>query len=123
MMHRMNRREILKLGSTGSLAALASAVPGVKAAESQTGHAPVPQWEVFELTLSGPSKGNPFTGVQLTATVSLGHRTVVVDGFYDGSGVYKVRFMPDTMAEWTYTTSSTATALTGKARPFTSIAA
>ena len=83
----MNRREMLKLGSAGSLAALASAVPGVaQASHSDTTLAAIPQWEVFELALNGSSSGNPFIDVQLTATFSLGHRTVTADGFYDGAG-------------------------------------
>ena len=99
----INRREALKLGCAGSLAAIAPAFPAV--AEPQT---PVPRWEVFELNLSGTSAGNPFVEVQLQATFALGHRQISVDGFYDGAGSYKVRFMPDTEGHWTYTTSSNA---------------
>src|ERR1700733_15113757 len=97
----MNRREMLKLTSAGSMAAIASAAPEMaSAAIPETVHAPVPQWEVFELALPGPSAGNPFTDVQLAATFALGHRIVSVDGFYDGAGDYKIRFMPDTEGEW-----------------------
>jgi len=120
----MNRREMLKLGSAGSLAALASAVPGAaQASHSDATHAAVPQWEVFELALNGPSSGNPFLDVQLTATSSLGHRTVTADGFYDGAGSYKVRFMPDTIGEWSYTTASSASELSGKTGKFNCVAA
>jgi Domain of unknown function (DUF5060)/Protein of unknown function (DUF4038)/Domain of unknown function (DUF5605) len=117
----MNRREMLKLGSAGSLAALASAVPGIAPAEAQGTHATVPQWEVFELTLNGPSAGNPFTDVHLAATFSVGHRTVAVDGFYDGVGSYKIRFMPDTMGEWAFSTTSNAAELSGKTGRFTCV--
>jgi hypothetical protein len=116
----MNRRDILKLGATSSLAALASAVPNALA---ETSHAATPQWEVFELTLDGPATGNPFTDVQLTATFSLGHRKIEIAGFYDGAAKYKLRFMPDTLGEWTYTTVSNAPALSGKTGHFTCIAA
>ena len=120
----MNRREMLKLGSAGSLAALASAVPGAaQASHSDAAHAPVPQWEVLELALSGPSSGNPFTDVQLTATFSLGHRSVAVEGFYDGEGKYKVRFMPDAVGEWAYTTNSNVADLSGKTGRFNCTAA
>src|ERR1700733_11396730 len=108
----MNRREMLKLGS---LAAITSTVPEVvQGAVAEVVHAAVPQWEVFELTLAGPDGGNPFTEVQLGARFVLGRRVVAVDGFYDGMGSYKVRFMPDTVGEWTYTTSSHAPNLDGK---------
>ena len=54
------------------------------------------QWGVFELTLAGPASGNPFTEVELAATFTQGSHSVKTDGFYDGAGVYKVRFMPET---------------------------
>jgi hypothetical protein len=115
----MNRREMLKLTSVGTMAAVASTATDVARAEGhESVRALVPQWEVFETTLQGPSEGNPFTSVQLTATFVLGHRTVVVDGFYDGSGTYKVRFMPDTEGEWSYTIRSNAPALDGTSGKF-----
>src|ERR1700722_5512764 len=90
----MNRREMLKLGS---LVAMTSTVPGVIQGEvAEVVHAAVPRWEVFEVTLTGPDSGNPFTEVQLSARFVLGRNVVVVDGFYDGAGSYKIRFMPDT---------------------------
>ena len=86
-------------------------------------HAAVPQWEVFELTLAGPDAGNPFPEVQLGARFVLGRKAVAVDGFYDGMGTYKVRFMPDTEGEWTYTTSSNAPDLDGRTGRFACVAA
>jgi hypothetical protein len=115
----MNRREALKLSSAVSLAAIASVFPAVAEA-TQT---PIPRWEVFELNLKGTSAGNPFTEVQLHATFTLGHRLVSVAGFYDGAGSYKVRFMPDTVGEWTYTTSSNAPELNNKSGAFACVAA
>ncbi len=115
----MNRRELLKLTSAGAIAALGSAA----AITAETGHAPVHRWEVFELVLAGPSTGNPFVEVQWTATFALGHRTVVVDGFYDGAGKYKLRFMPDAEGEWSYATTSNVSDLSGKTGSFTCIAA
>jgi hypothetical protein len=52
------------------------------------------QWGVFEISLPGPADGDPFIDVQLSARFSDGAQTVAVDGFYDGDGVYRVRFMP-----------------------------
>jgi hypothetical protein len=115
----MSRREMLKLGSTGSLAALAAVAPeGVAQALAQTAHAAVSKWDIFEIALDGPSTGNPFTEVDLTATFALGHRTVEVDGFYDGAGKYRIRFMPDAEGEWSYSSHSNAPALNGQTGKF-----
>src|SRR6266496_13212 len=82
----------------------------------------VERWGVFEISLQGPSAGNPFTDVQVAAHFRFQHRTVDVVGFYDGQGVYRVRFMPDEIGDWTYTTSSNAPALNGKTGGFTAVA-
>jgi Domain of unknown function (DUF5060)/Protein of unknown function (DUF4038)/Domain of unknown function (DUF5605) len=116
-MREMSRREVLKAGSAGALAALASTVSGVAVA-AESAHGTVPKWEVFELALQGPSTGNPFVEVEVGATFALGHRTVEVDGFYDGGGAYKIRFMPDEEGEWSYTTRSSVDALNGKVGRF-----
>lgn len=73
----------------------------------------VEQWGVFELELTGSAAGNPFHDIHVGAHFSYKHRTVEVDGFYDGDGVYRVRFMPDVQGEWRYRTVSTLTALDG----------
>jgi hypothetical protein len=72
----------------------------------------VAKWDVFELSLAGPSHGNPFTEVSLEAvfTGSEG-QTVRVTGFYDGNGSYKIRFMPGTEGTWSYRTASNARSL------------
>lgn len=64
------------------------------------------QWGVFELALEGSSAGNPFAEVELSARFTQGDRTVEVAGFYDGDGVYRVRFMPESVGEWRYETAS-----------------
>ncbi|MBN1247832.1 MAG: DUF5060 domain-containing protein [Anaerolineae bacterium] len=74
----------------------------------------VERWDVFELPLTGPAEGNPFLDVALTATFSHQHRSVEVEGFYDGGTTYKVRFMPDAVGTWRYATHSNAPALDGK---------
>lgn len=48
-------------------------------------------------------------------------RSVTVPGFYDGDGVYRVRFMPDTEGEWRYETHSSDPALAGKTGEFACI--
>lgn len=76
-------------------------------------HAPkqAEKWGVFELTLHGPSHGNPYIDVTLSAEFTSGGRVLPTLGFYDGEGVYKIRFMPDTEGTWTYRTSSNARSL------------
>ena len=55
----------------------------------------VEQFKIFELELKGPSAGNPFTDVQLSAEFRLMNRSLFCEGFYDGDGIYRIRFMPD----------------------------
>jgi hypothetical protein len=57
---------MLKLSSTGALAAIATTVPGVATPVEALGRT-VPKWEIFEPSLKGPSTGNPFVEVELTA--------------------------------------------------------
>ncbi|HYW96327.1 MAG TPA: DUF5060 domain-containing protein, partial [Bacteroidales bacterium] len=73
-----------------------------------------PKWGLYEITLEGPEDGNPFKDVKLSAEFEKGDRKVVVTGFYDGNGTYKVRFMPDETGTWTYTTNSNLEVLNDK---------
>lgn len=66
----------------------------------------VERWGIFELTLDVPSQGNPFTDVQLCARFKKGLREAYAEGFYDGSGKYRIRYMPDEEGVWTFETSS-----------------
>lgn len=76
--------------------------------------APVETWGVAEVVLDGPASGNPFTDVELSARVTCEDRALKVAGFYDGEGVYKLRFMPDRPGPWRYTTASNRPELDGK---------
>ena len=82
----------------------------------------VEQWGIFELALNGRADGNPFVDVAVTAHFSYKHRTIAVDGFYDGDGLYRIRFMPDTQGEWRYHTTSTCEELSNRAGAFTCVA-
>ena len=55
----------------------------------------IEKWDVFEVTLSGKSDGNPFTDYTISAVFENEGKEICVDGFYDGSDIYKVRFMPE----------------------------
>jgi hypothetical protein len=86
-----------------------------RAAEVRT----VEQWGVFELALNGPTNGNPFTDVQLSARFTQGDTKVAANGFYDGDGIYRVRCMPEKPGEWRYLTESSRPELNGQTGAFT----
>ena len=62
----------------------------------------VEKWGMQEITCKGASTGNPFTERQIRGCFQGAQETVWVDGFYDGDGVYKVRFMPSFEGEYTF---------------------
>lgn len=62
----------------------------------------VEQYGVFEYSLKGPATGNPFTEHMLEGVFSGAQETVHTEGFYDGDGVYKIRFMPSFTGEYTF---------------------
>ena len=116
----MHRRDVLKLGAATTLAAALN--PEVLTAEpviSPTESGDVEQWGLYELPLRGPSTGNPFRDVTLSAQFTQEHRTVEVKGFYDGDGNYRIRFMPDSPGTWSYKTTSSAAELNGHTGRFT----
>src|SRR5690348_2650969 len=78
----------------------------------------VEQWGVFEVALNGPTNGNPFLEVRFSATFTQGESTVEANGFYDGDGIYRVRFMPETQGQWHYVTDSSSAELTRKSGDF-----
>ena len=63
------------------------------------------RWGVFEASLPGKTEGNPFTDYTMEATFVSRGETVHVNGFYDGDGMYRVRFMPSFPGEYTFTVS------------------
>ena len=65
----------------------------------------VEKWGMFEVSVHGDTSGNPFTDHTLKGVFNGKNETVEVDGFYDGDGIYKVRFMPSFEGEYTYTVS------------------
>ena len=62
----------------------------------------VRKWDVFEVSVAGPSDGNPFLDQSLKGIFSSKNQSAVVDGFYDGDGIYKVRFMPSFEGKYTF---------------------
>ncbi len=74
----------------------------------------VERWSIFEAAIPGPANGNPFVGIEWGAVFTDGERFFAIDGFYDGEGIYRIRFMPDKEGPWTYKTKSNRPELDGK---------
>jgi hypothetical protein len=73
------------------------------------------QWDVFEVTLQGPSHGNPFVSVHLRASFTHPeHAPISVRGFYNGEGIYKIRFMPSALGIWKYVTTNNVDELSNR---------
>ncbi|WP_337270545.1 DUF5060 domain-containing protein [Oryzifoliimicrobium ureilyticus] len=74
----------------------------------------VEKWGMFEASFQGPSTGNPFLEIAFDAIFKQKSREVRVPGFYDGDGIYKIRFMPDEEGEWRFITRSEQAELDGQ---------
>jgi hypothetical protein len=74
----------------------------------------IEKWKIFSIELNGPSDGNPFTDVKLTAIFKHKKKEVKVTGFYNGNGKYIIRFSPDLEGKWIYQTFSNINELTNK---------
>ena len=68
-------------------------------------------WAPYELSFEGPAAGNPYVDVTLSAVFTKGDRALEVPGFYDGDGIYRLRFLPDVVGIWRYRTTSNTVAL------------
>lgn len=62
----------------------------------------VEKWGMFEVSCQGKIEGNPFTDYTIKGIFTGECELVEVEGFYDGEGVYKVRFMPSFEGEYKY---------------------
>ena len=77
----------------------------------------VEKWDVLEVTVEGHSDKNQFVDYEIQGIFTGKHETVTVDGFYDGEGVYKVRYMPSFVELYTFEVTGSAIdgeVLTGK---------
>lgn len=70
-------------------------------------------WRPVEVVLDGPSHGNPFVDVRLTASLSGPDTAFEVTGFYDGDRRHVFRFLPDAVGSWRFETHSNAASLAG----------
>lgn len=73
----------------------------------------VAQWDIFEKVISADVPGNPYLDVEVVGVFSHQGRSIQVPGFYDGDGVFRIRFSPDETGSWTLRTSSETPALDG----------
>ncbi|GAA4006241.1 DUF5060 domain-containing protein [Sphingomonas humi] len=116
----VSRRTVL---GSALAAGAAGAASSAGAAPRRAGRGTVERWGVQELTFHGPSGGNPFVDVNLTATfVSAAGTQIKVPGFYDGEGVYRIRFSPPEVGSWRWASESNAAALNGVSGSFDAVA-
>lgn len=52
--------------------------------------------------MKGKTDKNPFTDYYIKCRLKSENENIIVDGFYDGNGIYKVRFMPSCEGEYSY---------------------
>ncbi|MCM1127786.1 MAG: DUF5605 domain-containing protein [Lachnospiraceae bacterium] len=65
------------------------------------------RWGIFEISITGKTEGNPFTDYTVWGEFTGGREQVRVRGFYDGNGVYRVRFMPMYEGHYRYKVTGT----------------
>lgn len=80
--------------------------------------ATVAQWDIWEYELKAECTGNPYLDIEFWGVFALDNRKVRVPGFYDGDGVFKLRFCPDQPGNWQLTTESEFAALNAKTASF-----
>jgi PKD repeat protein len=83
----------------------------------------VERWNILQLKLEGTQKDNPFVDVLLSAEFKNGGKVYSPQGFYDGSGIYIIRFMPTELGQWNYITKSNRKELDGIKGTFTCVEA
>ncbi|RXP46881.1 DUF5060 domain-containing protein [Lutibacter sp. HS1-25] len=66
----------------------------------------VEQWQRFEISLTNKINGNSFNNVKLSAKFFNKDTSFVVNGFYDGNNIFKIRFMPQEIGKWNYIVKS-----------------
>jgi hypothetical protein len=75
----------------------------------QKGGTDVPRWGLFEATFtSARASENPLQDTELRVTFTApSKQTRTVGGFWDGGTTWRVRFSPDEVGSWTFTTAAT----------------
>ncbi|MDQ0839932.1 hypothetical protein QFZ54_003785 [Sphingomonas faeni] len=104
-----SRRTMLGSTLVTGAAALVPAATAVAALPRR-----VERWGLYEIALDGPSSGNPFDDVRVVATFESSGKRLEIPGFYDGDGIYRIRFSPGELGRWTWRTTSNVAALDGR---------
>lgn len=63
------------------------------------------KFQTFELVFEGEEPAGSQAVVDVNATFTCGTQVKTVKGFYDGKGIYKVRFLPETEGHYTWKVS------------------
>ncbi|ESQ84012.1 hypothetical protein AEAC466_09715 [Asticcacaulis sp. AC466] len=117
----LSRRSLLSAAALAGLSAgvftAADAWPVKPAAKTPV----TERWGCHELTFTGPDTGNPFIDVDIAADFTNGRSVMRVGGFYDGGGVYRIRFSPPDIGTWRWKTVSNAPALNDQTGAFDAV--
>lgn len=62
----------------------------------------IEKWGIFEVSIQGKCEGNPYKDYEIYGIFKSSQENIQVDGFYDGNGIYKVRFMPSFTGRYTF---------------------
>ena len=68
----------------------------------------VEKWGIFQVKVNGFKDGNPFTDYVIRGIFRGKNENVKVEGFYDGDGIYIVRFMPSFEGKYIFEISGNA---------------
>ena len=102
------------------LAPLSTIAQGVKPRYQSA----VEEWGIEEVTLhSDHTYSNPFVDVSLTAKFSCSGKQLDATGFFDGDGIWRVRFMPESVGKCSFTTESSDANLNNVSGNFTVVPA
>ncbi|MBN2354941.1 DUF4038 domain-containing protein [candidate division KSB1 bacterium] len=73
----------------------------------------VKKWDVFEVTLTATGLGNVnrYRDITLQGTFQGPTKTITIEGFWDGSDIWKVRMAPNEVGPWTYQITSSVAQL------------
>ncbi len=112
----------LRRGARLSAVIFFAIVANILCSAAPLGGASVARWSIYEITLPGPTDGNPFLQVDFSARFTDGTRVMEVPGFYDGDGIYRIRFLAGSLGVWHYETLSNRWPLAGKSGSFTVVA-
>ncbi|WP_020533078.1 DUF5605 domain-containing protein [Flexithrix dorotheae] len=74
----------------------------------------VEKWDVLELSFQAEELEDTYSTPPLSGIFTHNGESREIDGFYDGNGNYKLRFMPSDNGLWTYKITSEIDSLNGK---------